>query len=182
MRPDLLRISVVHPARKLAPRIYLAGPDVFFPEALETARMRKEFLSGLELEGIFPLDALDDPSTATARSIFRANCALIDSCQAMLANITPFRGPSADAGTVWEIGYACGQGKAVAAYTADTSIYREKVFHGGWSDGLHARHDRHGHEIEHFEDVDNLMITQSVVAVCASFEEAARALRQFLDR
>jgi nucleoside 2-deoxyribosyltransferase len=85
-------------------------------------------------------------------------------------------------GTVWEIGYACGQGKAVAAYTANPSHYREKVFRGGWSAGPHETRDKDGHEIEHFGDVDNLMVTQSVIAICPTFEEAATALRRFFDR
>lgn len=172
----------MHAASPLTPRVYLAGPDVFFPEALEAAQRRKDFLSGLKMEGVFPLDTQEDLSTATAASIFKTNRALIDSCQALLANITPFRGPSADVGTVWEIGYACGQGKAVAAYSANTSVYREKVFHGGWSDATHSRRDKHGHEIEHFGDIDNLMVTQSVIAICPTFEEAAQALRRVLDR
>jgi nucleoside 2-deoxyribosyltransferase len=172
----------MHAASERPLRVYLAGPDVFFPDALETARRRKEFLANLKMEGAFPLDTQDDISAATAASIFNANCALIDSCQAMLANIIPFRGPSADVGTVWEIGYAYGQGKPVAAYSANTSIYREKLFHSGWSDAPHAKHDKHGHEIEHFGDVDNLMITQSVIAICPTFEEAAHALRRFFDQ
>lgn len=172
----------MHPTPVSPPRVYLAGPDVFFPEAFEAAQRRKAFLSGLKMEGVFPLDAQENPSAATGASIFKANRALLDSCQALLANITPFRGPSADVGTVWEIGYAYGQGKPVAAYTANTSIYREKVFHGGWSDAAHATHDKHGHEIEHFGDIDNLMITQSVIAIRYTFEEAAQALRRFFDQ
>jgi len=172
----------MHAAPNAPPRVYLAGPDVFFPEALKSATERKDFLAGLNMEGVFPLDAQDDPFAATAVSIFKANCALINSCQAVIANITPFRGPSADVGTVWEIGYACGQGKAVAAYTANPSHYREKVFRGGWSAGPLETRDKDGHEIEHFGDVDNLMVTQSVIAICPTFEEAATALRRFFDR
>ena len=172
----------MHAAPNAPPRVYLAGPDVFFPEALKSATKRKDVLAGLSMEGVFPLDAQDDPSATTAASIFKANCALIDSCQAVIANITPFRGPSADVGTVWEIGYACGQGKAVAAYTANPSHYREKVFRGGWSAGPLETRDKDGHEIEHFGDVDNLMVTQSVIAICPTFEGAAAALRRFFDR
>ena len=58
---------------------------------------------------------------------------LIDSCRALLANVTPFRGPSADVGTAWEMGYASGQGKPVVAYSDDLSVYREKVFRDRWS-------------------------------------------------
>jgi nucleoside 2-deoxyribosyltransferase len=172
----------MHAAPNSPPRIYLAGPDVFFPEALQSAKARKNFLAGLEMEGVFPLDVQHDPSAATAASIFKANCALIDSCQALLANISPFRGPSADVGTVWEIGYAYGQGKAVAAYTANPSMYRERVFRAGWSVSPRERHDKEGNEIEHFGDVDNLMVTQSVITICPTFEEAAVALRRFFDR
>ena len=100
----------------------------------------------------------------------------------MLANVTPFRGPSADVGTVWEIGYACGQGKPVVAYTEDLSIYQDKVFRGGWSGAPGETKDKDGNEIEDFGGIDNLMITQSVIAICATFEEAATALRLFLDQ
>jgi len=166
------------------PRVYLAGPDVFFIEPLGIARKRKELLAGLGMEGVFPLDSQDEGETLskTAASIFKTNCELIDSCQAVLANMTPFRGPSADVGTAWEVGYACGQGKAVAAYTADHSIYREKVFRSGWSAAPSETHDKDGNEIENLGDIDNLMLTQSVIAICPTFEEAAAALRRFFDR
>jgi nucleoside 2-deoxyribosyltransferase len=174
----------MHAASNSPTRVYLAGPDVFFPKGLDIAENRKHFLAALEMEGVFPLDAQDEdePVSNKATSIFKANCALIDSCQALLANITPFRGPSADVGTAWEIGYACGQGKAVAAYSMDTSVYREKVFRDGWSAAPLETHDKDGNEIENFGKIDNLMITQSVIAICPTFEEAAAALRGFFDR
>ena len=63
----------MHAAPNAPSRVYLAGPDVFFPEALKSATERKDFLAGLNMEGIFPLDAQDDPSAVTAASIFKAN-------------------------------------------------------------------------------------------------------------
>jgi nucleoside 2-deoxyribosyltransferase len=98
----------------------------------------------------------------------------------VLANVTPFRGPSADVGTAWEMGYACGQGKPVVAYTDDFSAYQDKVFRGGWSAALNDARDKDGNEIENFGGIDNLMLTQSVIAICATFEEAAAALKRFL--
>jgi nucleoside 2-deoxyribosyltransferase len=164
------------------PRIYLAGPDVFFPEPLRIAEARKTTLADYGLAGIFPLDNAVDPALSPAEmaaAIFRLNRDLIDSCHGVLANITPFRGASLDAGTAWEIGYACGRGKPVVAYTDDPALYPDKVHRTGWSAGAGDARDRNGHDIENFGLVDNLMITESVVAICASFEEAAASLRGF---
>jgi Nucleoside 2-deoxyribosyltransferase len=105
------------------PRVYLAGPDVFFPEPLSIARTRKAFLAEIGLIGVFPLDSqgAQSPSSSSAAAIFRTNCELIDSCPGVLANLSPFRGPSADVGTAWELGYAFGRGKPVSAYSDDLS-------------------------------------------------------------
>ena len=81
-----------------------------------------------------------------------------------------------------EIGYACGQGKPVVAYAEDLSIYRDKVFRSGWTESSNEARDRHGNEIEDFGGIDNLMITQSVIEICPTFEEAATALKRFLDQ
>ena len=166
------------------PRVYLAGPDVFFPEAFKHAQERKEILAERGMEGVFPLDSEPggESPPMSASAIFSKNRQLIDSCQAVLANITPFRGPSADVGTAWEIGYACGQGKPVVGYSADLSIYKEKVFQHGWSGAARVLFDREGNQIENFEGVDNLMLTQSVVAICATFAEAAATLQRALSR
>jgi hypothetical protein len=40
--------------------------------------------------------------------------------------------------------------------------------------------DRNGNEIENFGGIDNLMLTQSVIAIYATFEEAAASLKRFL--
>ena len=36
---------------------------------------------------------------------------MMDAADAIIANLTPFRGPGADAGTVYELGYMAGRGK-----------------------------------------------------------------------
>ena len=87
------------------------------------------------MDGVFPLDSEEKGETLSksASAIFKTNRDLIDSCHALLANATPFRGPSADVGTAWEIGYACGKAKPVVVLTEDLSPYRDKVLRGGWS-------------------------------------------------
>ena len=41
----------------------------------------------------------------------------MDSADAIIANLTPFRGIAADTGTCFELGYMCAQGKPAFAYT-----------------------------------------------------------------
>lgn len=74
----------------------------------------------------------------------------MDSCDAVIANLTPFRGISADPGTVFEAGYMIGQGKRAFGFTLNSQRYRERA---GASDL-----DELGHTIENFEMSDNLMI------------------------
>ena len=139
-------------------RIYLAGPDVFFPDARAQGERKKALVRAAGHEPLFPLDAQLDADFAhdakpdVARAIFASNCGLIESCNLVAANLTPFRGPSADAGTVWEIGYASGLGKPVWGYSNVAAPFaeRSRVFVRAAPDGL---------DVEDFElESDNLMI------------------------
>ena len=93
-----------------APRVYLAGPDVFLPQPKAFAARKKALCSAYGFEGVFPLDAdieahgLDKHELALR--ISRANETLIRSCQLLIAHVTPFRGPSCDVGTAYEMGFA----------------------------------------------------------------------------
>lgn len=138
-------------------RIYLAGPEVFFPasEHRFIVAEKKRILREYGFEGVDPLDTelvFSDELTKPERGhrIYRANRALMDSCDAIIANLTPFRGISADPGTVYEVGYMIGQGKPAFGFTLDSRPYRKRVSATGQADP--------GHSIEDFELSDNLMI------------------------
>lgn len=73
----------------------------------------------------------------------------LDEADAVIANLTPFRGPSADVGTAWELGYAAGRGLPVFAYTGALDHYGARVR----VDGL---------LIEDFDLADNLMLDGAV--------------------
>lgn len=168
----------------MAHRIYLAGPDVFFPEPLEIARAHQAMLAEFGLEGVFPLDNEVEPGGSpreTAQKIFELNCRLIDSCQGVLANMIPFRGPSMDVGTAWEVGYAYALGKPIIGYTEDLAHYREKVYDSGYTDEIDSERDVLDYAVEHFEETDNLMITRSVLAVVPTIEEAVELLAERLS-
>jgi nucleoside 2-deoxyribosyltransferase len=148
-------------------RIYLAGPDVFYPDAIERASKLKEICSRRGLIGIFPLDADLDLKNLTpieqGRKIYWANMTLIDTCDAVLANMSPFRGPSMDTGTAYEMGVAGGQGKPVVGYTSSLTTYDTRVP----QDGL---------LIERFDMIDNLMVHTGARAIFSTPEEAASFL------
>ena len=89
-------------------KVYLAGPEVFFPEPLKEGQRLKDICAQYGFEGVFPLDGdlevegLEEWEIAGA--IFDANVQKIEDCSAVIANMTPFRGPGMDGGTAFEIG------------------------------------------------------------------------------
>ena len=150
-----------------APRVYLAGPDVFLPEPRAAGARLKAICRAVGLEAHFPLDVELD----AARAIAAANEALIRRCDGVLANLTPFRGPSADPGTVYEIGYARALGKPIVAYSEASDTFVERTV--AWLERLGTRAQRRadgaladaeGMAIESFELIDNLMIPAGILA------------------
>jgi nucleoside 2-deoxyribosyltransferase len=109
-------------------KVYLAGPDVFLPEPVEMGRRKKEICAKHGLTGLFPLDNEIDPKAKGASlDIFRSNERLMKKAHAIIANLTPFRGPSADAGTVYELGYMAARGKLCLGYSNDPALYVDRV-------------------------------------------------------
>jgi nucleoside 2-deoxyribosyltransferase len=89
------------------PKLYLAGPEVFLPKALAIAAKKKDLCRLHGFEGLFPLDheiALSEKGETLDRLLYAANIAMIRGADAAIFNLTPFRGPSADAGTIFELG------------------------------------------------------------------------------
>ena len=102
-------------------RVYLAGPDVFLRHPEAWAERKKAICAKVGLIGVSPLDELpDEPRDWAALPLWRRialrNEAHIRSCQAIVANLTPFRGPSADVGTVYEVGFARALGLKIFGY------------------------------------------------------------------
>ena len=64
---------------------------------------------------------------ARAQRIARRNEAQIRSCEALIANLTPFRGPSADAGTVFEVGFASALGLRMFGWSNDARPFAERT-------------------------------------------------------
>jgi nucleoside 2-deoxyribosyltransferase len=150
-------------------RIYLAGPEVFHPQAKQLGVEKKDICARYGFVGVYPIDADLDLANLTKREagllIGAANQDLIRSCQIVVANITPFRGPSADAGTVWEMGFAAGIGLKVSAYSNDPTPFaaRTQSFVRSRDDATASdERDADGMLIEDFDLADNLMLESSI--------------------
>lgn len=166
--------------------IYLAGPDVFLPDALERAAGLKAICERYGAEGLFPLDNVIKGLVGRelAAAIRTANMDLIFRCDAVVANMEPFRGPSMDTGTAYEMGAAAALGKPVVGYTKDTRDYLTRVRammpvtmceNGEWRDAQ-------GMLVEDFGLVDNLMMDCGAAAIFDSAEEAVAEVVEILAR
>jgi len=156
-------------------KVYLAGPDVFLSDAKEVGRRKKAICARHDLTGLFPLDEAAsadaikapkaDRNTQTSRQIFRGCVAMMEAADAVIANLTPFRGPSADPGTIFELGFMAARGKLCAGYSNVPGHYIDRVDclpNTSPRNGRQVRVDRDGYEVEDFGLADNLMIVYAL--------------------
>lgn len=144
-------------------KVYIAGFDVFAPDADER---RAHAIEACRIRGLVPLHPLDNEAQ-TARDIYEGNVALIRGADVVVANLNPFRGPcEPDAGTAFEVGFACALDKPVWAYVDDTSSMRERM----------GEADARGYNVEDFDLPMNLMLAESATLVQGSFEDCLDAL------
>jgi len=110
-------------------KIYIAGPEVFLPNAVEIGEALKKCCRDYGFLGNFPLDNVIEGSSPSeiAFKIREANQKMIQTCDIVIANLSPFRGPEPDSGTIWEVGFAEGLGKKVLAYSNDRRSLKERT-------------------------------------------------------
>lgn len=145
-------------------KIYLAGPDVFLPNAIEHGNQLKAMCATYGYEGLFPIDNIIQGASPheISQKIMEANKAMITQCDSVIANLSPFRGPEPDSGTIWEVGFAEGLGKEVLCYSSDLRTLKEKtqcILALGDADT-----DKEGMAIEDFGLTHNLMFAHLVVS------------------
>lgn len=157
--------------------LYLAGPDVFHPDAEARGVTLKAMCAEAGFEGLFPLDQavpvhVSEPA-AQAEWIYAANIALIRRADAVLANLDFFRGPEPDSGTCFEVGYAVALGKPVYGYIPEDGSFaqriRQRYPHTIGADG---RVDTHGWNFEEFGLPLNLMLAVPAPLVVGSVRDA----------
>jgi len=154
--------------------IYLAGFDVFRPDAREWGATLKELCNKYGFEGLYPLDNSAPRTLAGADLalwIYRANIALIQQADMLLANVNAFRGAEPDSGTAFEIGYAVALDKPVWAYT-DEARPLVKQLPAIRQPGGATYTDTHGYTIEDYGLNLNLMLACSTEIVIGTAEDA----------
>lgn len=142
--------------------VYLAGFDVFYPDAVQRGARMKIACAERGLIGLYPFDNEAD----CAEEIFEGNLSLIRRADLVVANLNPFRGQEMDSGTAFEIGYAHALGKEIWGYLDDDRPMRDRL---GETDG-------DGMTVENFGYPVNLMIAQPAHIVRGSVTDCLDAI------
>jgi nucleoside 2-deoxyribosyltransferase len=161
---ELLAEAARQPLPVLPVKVYLAGPSVFYPDVASLSAQLKAACCKLGMEPLYPLDNDIQQEHLTpvemAQAIAQANIQMIQEADAIIADISCFRGTAMDVGTAFEIGMAVQRAIPVISYTdaprpdyltrvkaADTHVRQEQ---GVWMDAVGM--------IEDFGLQENLMI------------------------
>jgi nucleoside 2-deoxyribosyltransferase len=138
--------------------VYLAGPDVFLPNAVSHAAKKVEICRRFGLLGLPPLNEeleAANPALDVWQSIYQKDVSMMERCDIIIANLTPFGGASADAGTLIEVGWFLGQGKPIFGYSNTSENFEARMRRQ-----LGTEFSNFG--IEGFHLPDNLMIVGAV--------------------
>lgn len=155
-------------------RVYLAGPEVFLADrGAAVGAEKRAICAAHRLSGVLPVEeggpsgvgCVNDPVWF---GLYRGNEDLIRGCDALIANLTPFRGPSADPGTVFELGFMRGLGRPVLGYANTVGRFGGRTLaalgpaakrrpDGVWEDA-------EGMAVEDFDLHDNLMLEGGIRA------------------
>jgi len=161
------------------PLVYLAGFDVFRQDAIEHGQYLKALCMAHSLEGLYPFDnevASDLDQQETARVICGMNIAMIQRCDAVLANLNIFRGLEPDSGTAFEVGMAVALNKPVWAYFDPVESLRDLIPHD--LNGC----DSQGYVVEDFGLPRNLMLACTWTGSSSTVELAVEALSIYLAK
>lgn len=142
-------------------KIYIAGPDVFEPDAVEIGKRYKDICEKYGHEGLYPLDNECDSSA----DIYKGNIALIEEADVIIANGNEFRGEM-DVGTSFEVGYAAAKGKKIFIYMNDTRSLVDK----------YGKVDEKGRLTEDFGHSLNLMLSEAAEIINGGFEDCVKTI------
>ncbi len=146
-------------------KVYLAGPEVFLPDARAQQDRKIALTRAAGLVPLAPGDLAIPPQPskrALGHAISAIDERLMEEADAIIANLTPYHGVSADTGTCFELGYMCARGKLAYGYTNVAADMRSRsVAHYGGDVHVDAAGRLRGADGLMIEDVDmadNLMM------------------------
>lgn len=109
-------------------KVYIAGPDVFRSDAKSYFDTIRAVCRDLGITPLIPLDnEVQGTGVQAAGLIYAGNIAMIAQADAVVANISAFRGVSCDPGTAFEIGFAAALKKPIALYSRDTMQLKQRT-------------------------------------------------------
>lgn len=170
-------------------KIYFAGPNVFHPLVKEMEKKVEQLAEELQFTALIPGDSGIDWSNPNkkelAQQIFDINVEHLNNCDAVIANVTPFRGACVDDGTAWEIGYAFARKIPIVTYGTGPKTTGEIIEAVSGIDPAfeEPRRDSNGFLIEEFGLQNNLMISCSTKHFHLDFDpykNIERALQEAL--
>lgn len=155
-------------------KVYIAGPEVFFPNGSEQMALKGKMALDYGFEpSTMAEDALDPVGVsafAFGCQISAANEKMMREADLVIANLTPFRGISADVGTAFEVGFMCALRKPSFGYTNTSKLYFDRLsqeFYGEQStkDAAGVIRGPDGLMLEDHGMVDNLMLDGGIEAL-----------------
>lgn len=175
-------------------KLYLAGPEVFLPNAVEHAEMQRELCRQYGFIGLHPMDnniAISVQVYETAVKIYRGDVCQIRECDIVVANCNQFRGVLIDDGTAYELGFGNALGKPSYGYRIDACrcvirAFEKKFAFFARESGYYIDADGYIF-VDEFGTVINLMMQCGMTEhggrlVIGSFEDCLRAIRDDLDK
>lgn len=156
--------------------VYIAGPAVFRRDAFAYSETIKQRCRDLGLTALWPPDNVPRQTgdrALVARDLREMNCAMIRKADAVVADISPFRGPNMDPGTAFEIGYALALEKPLFLYTSSRHTLLERTMAN-----IDLRKDGEKFfdvddmEVEDFDLAENLMIATCAHPIFRSADDA----------
>lgn len=159
-------------------KVYLAGPGVFRADASAFGQLLLSACDVHGLVGLWPLDNEVERDAGgdrlrQANAIRLLNERQITIADAVIADLSPFRGPHMDCGTAYEVGFARALGKPVFAWSQDPRpligrMHRVLATEHGYT-------DTDGLAVENFDLGENLMIATAVDRIWRKPADAIKA-------
>jgi nucleoside 2-deoxyribosyltransferase len=111
-------------------KLYLAGPEVFLPNALEHAEKQKVICRKFDFIPLHPMDNnldLGNHDIRTAMRIYLGDIGQIRESNILVANCNGFRGVCMDDGSAYELGYGNALGKISYGYIRELTSLVARV-------------------------------------------------------
>jgi nucleoside 2-deoxyribosyltransferase len=99
--------------------VYLSGPERWALGAADLMARQRHLCEAAGVKAVFAVDTPlveDEGSDAHSREFYVSALASLRGADAVIVNLTPWRGPSAHPGAAFEAGFASALGKPVFAY------------------------------------------------------------------